>query len=91
MLSNKIKPNEERMMDMEQTLELRESFWTPYEQMQEHIGKKFDVVRELTAEEIGDSKCEGELFKIRLEDGTEIDAWFEEIHMNSCRVNGVLI
>ena len=76
---------------MEKTYELRESFWTPYDQMEEHIGKKFEVLRKLTVEEIGDFECEGELFKIKLEDGIEIDAWFEEIHDKSCEINGKLI
>lgn len=30
---------------MEKTYELRKTFWTPYDQMKEHIGKKFEVLR----------------------------------------------
>jgi len=57
---------------------LRESFWTPYEQYQEHNGKNFEVLGEVT--EGIDEEIKGDLFKIRLEDGTEIQAWSEEIY-----------
>ena len=67
---------------------LREVFWTPYDQMKEHIGKGFKVVRELTEKEV-DAEILGELFVIKLEDGEEIEAWFEEIYKDSCIVNGV--
>lgn len=76
---------------MKQTYKLRKTFWSPYDEMKEHIGKKFTLLRSLTKEEIGDPECEGEMFKIRLEDGEEITAWFEEIYDKSCMVNGELI
>lgn len=75
---------------MEKQFALRKEFWTPYDQMEEHAGKKFEVLRPLTMEEIDDPDCEGELFKIRLEDGAEIDAWLEEIYDKSCTVNGIV-
>ena len=58
---------------------LKEVFWTPYEQYKEHNGKRFEIIGEVT--EGIDEEIKGELFNIRLEDGTEIQAWFEEIYI----------
>lgn len=58
---------------------MKEVFWTPYEQYKEHNGKRFEIIGEVT--EGIDEEIKGELFNIRLEDGTEIQAWFEEIYI----------
>lgn len=78
-------------IDKEQEHVLRETFWSPYEQVKMHIGKKFKVLRTLNVDEIGDVDLEGELFEIQLEDGTIINAWYEEIYEKSCYVNNELI
>lgn len=68
---------------------LRESFWTPYEQYHECIGRKFEVIDEVT--DI-DKEIKGELFSIKFTDnGATIQAWFEEIYQNSCTVDGKLM
>lgn len=74
---------------MDQEHKLREVFWTPYDEMKEHIGKTFKILGRETGDV--DAEVGGELFKIELEDGTIITAWFEEIYEKSCKVNGVLI
>ena len=66
------------MIIIKQDYQLKEVFDTPYEQYQEHNGKKFKVLGEVT--EGIDEEIKGDLFKIRLEDGTEIRAWSEEIY-----------
>jgi frataxin-like iron-binding protein CyaY len=69
--------------------ELRKSFWTPYEQYKEYIGRKFEVIKEF---EDCDIEIKGELFEINFTDNNEsIQAWFEEIYEHSCEVNGILV
>ncbi len=62
---------------------LRETFWSPYEQVKEHIGKKFEVIAVVPAGEL-DVETEGQLFTIKLEDGEVITAWAEEIYTLPC-------
>lgn len=71
--------------------QLRESFWTPYEQCKEHIGKKFTLIREIPVEETNDPELEGELFDIQFDEGEKFVAWYEEIYDKSCIVNGEVI
>ena len=66
-------------------LELRQSFWTPWEQMREHLAKKFTVIGE---SKNVDPEIKRQLFDIKLEDGSQIDAWHEEIYAKTCLVNG---
>jgi hypothetical protein len=76
------------MLTVEQrtSYNLRESFWTPYEQYQECTGRKFEVIGEVTDV---DEEIKGELFEIRFTDNGEIiQAWFEEIYQDSCEVDG---
>jgi len=76
------------MLTVEQRVnyKLRESFWTPYEQYEESIGRKFIVLNEVTDV---DEEIKGELFNIEFTDNGEIiQAWFEEVYQDSCEVNG---
>ena len=57
--------------------------------MKEHIGKKFEVIKQHIYET--DPELAGMLFSIRLEDNTEIEAWFEEIYKDSCIIDGKVI
>jgi len=66
-------------LEQQKDWKLKEVFWTPYEQHKEHNGKRFEIIGEVT--EGIDEEIKGELFNIRLEDGTEIQAWFEEIYI----------
>jgi hypothetical protein len=54
----------------------RETFITPFEQDSHRIGHNFTVVRELTDDERNPDV--GTMYRIRFEDGGEIDAWPEE-------------
>lgn len=61
---------------------LRESFWTPYGQYQEYIGREFELIGEITDV---DEELKGELFNIKFTDNGEIiHAWFEEIYQDGC-------
>lgn len=61
---------------------LRESFWTPYEQYHEYIGREFELIGEITDV---DEELKGELFNIKFTDNGEIiHAWFEEIYQDGC-------
>jgi len=52
----------------------RRRFWTPYEQYRARMGQRFKVVRGHRRRVPG-----GLLYRVRFEDGTEIDAWGEEV------------
>lgn len=54
-----------------------EEFWTPYTDYKHKIGEKFHVVRRLTTDDC-DKECLPQWI-IRFEDGTEIQAYPEEI------------
>ena len=58
-------------------VEFRETFQSPYEQYQEHVGKSFTVIQEITDWE--DDPEVGILYQICLEDGEVIAAWPEEV------------
>ena len=62
------------------------TFWTPYEEQKEHIGKKFMVLRRLTEEE-----CFLEampMWKIEFEDGKTSGAYPEEIVPSEMKLHG---
>ena len=56
-------------------------FDSPYEQYREHNGKTCVVLRKLLDAERHSEV--GDLFRIRLSTGEEIDAWPEELHENN--------
>ena len=56
----------------------RKTFRTPFDQYAHRIGHGFTVVRELTAEKKQLDEDEP-MYRIRFEDGAEIDAWGEEV------------
>lgn len=53
-------------------------FESPFNDVAEHLGKSFEVLRPLTDEE-KDTEKVGDMYRIRFFDGIEIDAWPEEI------------
>lgn len=55
----------------------KKKYSTVYEDQKEHIGKEFQILRSLNSDEV-DLEC-APMFKIKLEDGVEIDAYIEEI------------
>jgi len=55
----------------------RETFQSPYDQHAEHVGKGFKVV----TWGFPDGEEAGVLYRIRLEDGSEIEAWPEEVQV----------
>ena len=57
----------------------RRFFTTPFAQTRKYRGRSFEIVRELTDKEIGDKEEVGPVFLIKFDDGTEIQAWPEEI------------
>lgn len=60
---------------------LRATFQTPYEGMREYVGRAFRILSvhdHSTDPEVIDEDA-GELYRIRFDDGVEIDAWPEEI------------
>jgi hypothetical protein len=57
--------------------EITEVFWTPYTDYENKIGQGFKIVRRLT-EEDADLECLP-MWKIKFEDGEEIDSYPEEI------------
>ncbi len=60
--------------------EFRQYFTTPFEQYAAHIGKPFEVVKQLPDAEPAEEGGEGEdMYLIRFEDGTEIEAWGHEV------------
>lgn len=59
---------------------LRTIFRTPFEQHSAHDGQPCEVVRAITEpDDRHDSECLP-MFVIRFDDGTEIEAWPEEIN-----------
>lgn len=79
------------MTSLEKGYQLRKTFWTPYEQMKRYEGRKFQLICKVEEPEEIDEELKGQLFVIEFDDGTQIQAWFEEIYDKSCLVNGVLI
>jgi hypothetical protein len=61
--------------------QFRTTFRTPYDQYADRIGQRFSVIRELTDAERGAEV--GTMYRIRFADGTEIDAWPEEVCVDS--------
>lgn len=53
-------------------------FESPYDQLREHNGKPYTLVGQLPFEDYDFDDC-GPLFLIRFEDGTEVEAWPEEL------------
>lgn len=56
----------------------RETYTTVFNDQSEHVGKEFEVLRSLNSDEV-DMEC-APMFKIRLSDGKEIDAYIEEVY-----------
>ena len=63
-----------------------EKFWTPHEDAEQHIGKKFKVLKR-TTEERNDLACLP-LWDIEFEDGTLLTAYPEEIIPTEIKANG---
>ena len=59
----------------------RDTFTTPYEQYADREGEPFGVIRELTDQE-RDPEV-GRMWRIEFEDGTQIDAWPEEVESDA--------
>ncbi len=60
----------------------RKFFTTPFDQYKEHVGKAFTVLGHDTEAEqqvVDDGGEFEEMYRIRLEDGTEITAWGHEV------------
>jgi hypothetical protein len=62
------------------------TFWTPHEATEEHIGKTFEVLEEIW-DPVFDIECLP-AWRIRLEDGEEIEAFSEEIVLSDMKANG---
>ena len=61
--------------------QFRQFFTSPFEQYAEHIGKPFTVVKETRPgkPETDESEAEDDMYLIRFEDGTEIEAFGHEV------------
>lgn len=70
----------------EKTEPLAATFWTPFDEYAEKIGQRFDVIRRVGEEDC--DLCALPQWHIMLEDGTEIDAYPEEIYEREQRDNG---
>lgn len=57
----------------------RETFWTPYSQYEARAGQAFDVVRVITEADATHDDEVLPMYVIRFTDGTEIEAWPEEV------------
>jgi hypothetical protein len=67
----------------------RSLFWSPWEQYKDRIGEPFVPLSVQTLTEI-DPDNPAPLFRIRLSDGTEIDAWEEEVvHPSTILLTGL--
>lgn len=71
-----------------ETAGFSDTFWTPYED-KTNVGKKFSVVRRCEEPEWDLEALPA--WTIRFEDGTEIDAYPEEIYLNDMIANGYLV
>lgn len=67
----------------------RRKFLSPFEDVAENNGQRFEIIRKLTADEVDDEV--GEMFKIKLATGKIIDAYPEEIFSAQPAPNGLLI
>ena len=70
----------------EQTEKKAETFWTPFNQYEDKIGQKFTVLRRVDT--LDCDLCALPQWHIMLEDGTEIDAYPEEIYESEQQNNG---
>lgn len=70
----------------ESTEKLADTFWTPYDSYQDKIGQTFEVVRRL--DEKSCDLCTLPMWRIMLADGTELDAYPEEIYEREQKDNG---
>lgn len=59
--------------------QFRKTFTTPYSQYVDRDGQPFEVVRTITEPEPGFDAESLPMHVIRFEDGTEIEAWPEEV------------
>lgn len=63
------------------SIEPRSTFASPYEQYAERRGEPFTLLGEIPAEGHHDEEC-SPMYLIRFDDGTEIEAWPEEVDAN---------
>ena len=70
----------------ERTEKLADTFWTPFTSYQDKIGSKFKVLRRV--DELDCDLCALPQWHIVLEDGTELDAYPEEIYQREQIANG---
>lgn len=55
-------------------------FLPTYDEYEERHGEEFEVLHKLTPEEVGpDYEEVGDMYLIRFADGTEVNAWPEEV------------
>ncbi len=57
----------------------RSFFTTPFEQYKEHLGEHFTVVKQLPDSEAEEGGQGEDMYLIRFDDGTEIEAWGHEV------------
>lgn len=57
----------------------REFFTTPYSDQSKHVGKKFDVIIQTRKSGMEDGEHVDDMYLIRFEDGTEIQAYGHEV------------
>lgn len=65
---------------------LADTFWTPFTDYKDKIGQSFEVVRRV--DELDCDLCALPQWHIILDDGTELDAYPEEIYEREQRDNG---
>jgi len=65
---------------------MADSFWTPFEDYKDKIGQRFEILRRV--DEQNCDLCALPQWHIMLEDGTEIDAYPEEIYEREQKDNG---
>ena len=73
----------------EQTEKKAETFWTPYTQYKDKIGQTFTVLRRVDTQDC--DLCALPQWHIMLEDGTEIDAYPEEIYESEQKILRLLM
>ena len=70
----------------ETTDKLADTFWTPFDSYRDKIGQTFEVIRRVDEQDC--DLCALPQWHIILADGTEIEAYPEEIYEREQRDNG---
>lgn len=70
----------------EKTEKLADTFWTPFTGYEDKIGQPFQILRRVDEQDC--DLCALPQWHIMLKDGTEIDAYPEEIYEREQRENG---